>query len=190
MRIERLSNEFELEVKWIAFPLHTEIPEEGVTLEQLFPGGVYDFRTASARQEEFAREEDLPWSAGEGMVYNSTRAQVLSKWAESEGRGEMFREAAWNATFVDRLNIAELSVLRNMVENAGLNPDNIENALEDKAYTDAINADWDICRKRGVTAVPTFSIAGRSVSGAHPYETLRELVTGSGAQGISGLNIS
>jgi len=189
LRIEKLRREFGLEVRWIAFPLHTEIPDEGVTLDQLFPGGRYDFKGSSERQKDFALKEGLPWSAGEGMVYNSTRSQVLSKWAESEGRGEIFHEAAFRATFVDRLNIAEASVLRKMAETAGLNPENTEKALKDKAYTAAVNADWDLCRRRGVTAVPTLSMEGRSISGAQPYETMQKLVKGKGPQHINGLKM-
>ena len=189
MRIEKLRHEFGLEVRWIAFPLHIEIPDEGVTLEQLFPGGMYNFKEAEQRQEDFALKEGLPWSEGVGMVYNSTHAQVLTKWAEAEGRGDAFHEAAFKAAFVDRLNIAEISVLRKMAEASGLDPDNVENALQDKAYTDSVNSDWEYCRQRGITAVPTFSIEGRSTSGAQPYDTLRELVTGTGPQKIGGLNM-
>jgi len=189
LRIERLRNEFDLEVKWIAFPLHIDTPDEGVTLEQLFPGGMYNFKEAGMRQESFARDEGLDWSAGKGMSYNSTRAQVLGKWAESVGRGDAFHEAAFRTTFVDRLNIAEIFVLKSMAKAAGLDPDKVEEALEDKVYTDAVNSDWEYCRKSGISAVPTFSIEGRSISGAHPYETLRELVRGTGPQKIGGLNI-
>jgi len=188
LRIEKLRHEFDLEVRWIAFPLHIEIPDEGITLEQLFPGGMYNFKQAGERQEEFARKEGLPWSPGKGMSYNSTRAQVLSKWAESEGRGDAFHSAAFRAMFVDRLNIAELDALRNIAKAAGLPPERVGGALEDKSFTDAVNTDWDLCRQRNVTAVPTFSFQGRSISGALPYDTLSQFVTGSGILGIGGLS--
>lgn len=181
--------EFGLEIKWIAFPLHIEIPDEGITLAELFPGGLYNFKEASKRQEDFSLKEGLPWKEGKGLVYNSTRAQVLTKWAEAEGRGVEFREAAFRATFVDRLNIAEPEVLKKVSGEAGLDSKKAEAAFADKKNAEAVNADWECCRKMGVTAVPTFTIDGRSISGAQPYETLRELVTGTAPQQIGGLNI-
>jgi len=189
LRIERLSKEFGLALRWIAFPLHTDIPDEGIEVERLFPPGMYDFRMASERLERFATGEGIPWSPGEGMAYNSTRAQVLSKWAEAEGKGEAFHTAAFRAMFVERLNIAEPGVLRKTAQAAGLDPAAVDGALEKQLYTDAVNSDWEYCRKQGVTAVPTLSIGGRSLSGAHPYETMRELVTATGPGRTGGLNI-
>jgi hypothetical protein len=33
-----LRKNYEIETQWRAFPLHPEIPEEGLTLEELFAG--------------------------------------------------------------------------------------------------------------------------------------------------------
>ena len=49
MRIEQLRKNFEIEIKWTAFPLHPETPEEGMTLEDLFAGRNYDIETSKQR---------------------------------------------------------------------------------------------------------------------------------------------
>jgi hypothetical protein len=35
VRIDQLQKEFDIQVRWIAFPLHPETPDEGLTLEEL-----------------------------------------------------------------------------------------------------------------------------------------------------------
>jgi predicted DsbA family dithiol-disulfide isomerase len=42
VRIEQVKKNYDIEVRWIAFPLHPETPEEGLTLEELFAGKSID----------------------------------------------------------------------------------------------------------------------------------------------------
>ena len=42
-----LGGEFAIELRWVAFPLHPEIPPEGVTLEKLFEGRGIDIPTVN-----------------------------------------------------------------------------------------------------------------------------------------------
>ena len=36
--IERIRKEFEIDIRWTAFPLHRDTPAKGKTLEELFKG--------------------------------------------------------------------------------------------------------------------------------------------------------
>jgi predicted DsbA family dithiol-disulfide isomerase len=109
-------------------------------------------------------------------VYNSRRATELGKWAEAQGRGDAFHDAIFRAYFAEGLNISDTAVLRETCSQLDLDPDEAERVLAEGEYKNAVDEDWDRSRKLGVTAVPTFRAAGRSVVGAQPYEVLERLV--------------
>jgi len=109
-------------------------------------------------------------------VYNSRRATELGKWAEAQGRGDAFHDAIFRAYFAEGLNISDVAVLREICSHLDLDPDEAERTLAEGDYRNAVDEDWDYSRKLGVTAVPTFLAAGRTVVGAQPYEVLERLV--------------
>ena len=109
-------------------------------------------------------------------VYNSRRATELGKWAEALGRGEAFHDSIFRAYFAEGLNISDVAVLREICSRLDLDPDEAERVLAGGDYRLSVDDDWDYSRKLGVTAVPTFLAAGRSVVGAQPYEVLERLV--------------
>jgi len=82
-----------------SLPLHPEIPEEGMTLQELFKGRI-DLESVKARLMRVAREEGLPFGPRD-MTYSSRLAQELGKWAESEGRGKAYHDAVFRAYFAE-----------------------------------------------------------------------------------------
>jgi predicted DsbA family dithiol-disulfide isomerase len=127
------------------------------------------------RLKQVAEELDLPVRA-RTRVYNSRRATELGKWAEAQGRGDAFHDAIFRAYFAEGLNISDVTVLGETCSQLGLDPDEAERVLAQGEYGASVDDDWDYSRRLGVTAVPTFLAAGRSVVGAQPYEVLERLV--------------
>jgi predicted DsbA family dithiol-disulfide isomerase len=109
-------------------------------------------------------------------VYNSRRATELGKWAGEQGRGDAFHDAIFRAYFAEGLNISDVAVLREVCTRLDLDPDEGERALAAGQYRTSVDDDWDYSLKLGITAVPTFLAAGRTVVGAQPYEVLDRLV--------------
>ena len=62
MRIAELRREFELEVRYRVFPLHPEVPPEGMTLAELFAGRPFDLEGAKRRLRQVADELGVPLS--------------------------------------------------------------------------------------------------------------------------------
>jgi predicted DsbA family dithiol-disulfide isomerase len=82
----------------------------------------------------------------------------------------------FRAYFVEARDISQPAVLLGIVGRVGLSVDGARKALEARTFKAAIDADWELSRRYGVTGVPTF-VAGRyGVVGAQPYEALEELV--------------
>jgi predicted DsbA family dithiol-disulfide isomerase len=134
------------------------------------------------RLRQAAEELDLPVKE-RTRVYNSRRATELGKWAEAQGRGDAFHDAVFRAYFADGLDISDVAVLREICSQLDLTPDEAERVLAEGEYKNVVDEDWDYSRKLGVTAVPTFLAAGRSVVGAQPYEVLERLVQVAREQG-------
>jgi predicted DsbA family dithiol-disulfide isomerase len=166
-----LQREFEIVIRWTAFPLHPDIPQEGLALADLFSGRPVDIQQMLNHLKRTAAELGLPFGNRE-KTYNSRLAQELGKWAESQGKGNEFHNAAFRAYFVEGRNIGDIAALIEIGKTAGLVDEEIRNILETRAFKDAVDSDWSRSHELGVTAVPTFLADGRRLIGAQPYSVL------------------
>jgi len=177
VRIEKLQQEFDFELRWTVFPLHPETPENGQSLEELFAGRV-DVPGVLARLKQVAESLALPFGA-RTKTYNSRRAQELGKWAEQQGRGEAFRAAVYRAYFADGRNIADPTELVSIVSTLGLSAEMALQVLDDQLFASAVDADWQRARALGVNSVPTHHYENRTLVGFQDYSAFRQLITDS-----------
>jgi predicted DsbA family dithiol-disulfide isomerase len=127
------------------------------------------------RLKAVAAAEGLPF--GERIkTFNSRRAQELAKWAEANGRGDAFHEAAFRAYFADGKNIARIEILVELAQAVNLSGKDARTVLQERTYATAVDDDWTRSREMCVTAVPTFRFNQQTVVGAQPYEVLAKLV--------------
>ena len=103
-------------------------------------------------------------------------AQELGKWAESQGMGEPFHNAVFQAYFVEGRNIGKIQELVDVARSVGLSGEEAKEMLEARGFKEAVDSDWSRARGMGVTAVPTFLLDQRFVVGAQPYEVLEQLL--------------
>lgn len=177
MRIEQLRREFDFDLRWTAFPLHPETPEEGLELSVLLAGRGYDLPAVFERIKGVAAELGLLWSE-RSHTYNSRRAQELGKWAESLGQGEAFHAAVYRAYFGASHNIALPDQLISIVESLGLPVTEARLVLDERRFAAAVDADWDRARQLGITAVPTALWKGEILVGFQPYAAFQKLLSG------------
>ncbi len=164
-------------MKWRAFPLHPDTPEQGLSLEDLFKkkGMLVDVAAVVAKLQATAAKFGLPMGDRK-MTYNSRLAQELGLWAETRGKGHAFHNEAFQSYFVRGENLAERSVLLNLVSAVGLDVQEGETVLDQRSFKDAVDADWELSRAKGVTAVPTFFMGLDRLVGAQSHEILEKLV--------------
>jgi predicted DsbA family dithiol-disulfide isomerase len=174
VRIDRLRQEFDLQVEWLVYPLHPEIPDEGMSLYDLFHGRI-DIDSVLARLEGIAAELKLPF-CNRTMTYNSRKAQELGKWAEERGSGELFHKAVYHAYFAEGENIAQIDQLAAIAASVGLNPDEARQAIESGRYGAMVDEDWLKSGEFGVTAVPTSIYQDEALVGFQEYEAFQRLI--------------
>ncbi|MBE0558386.1 MAG: DsbA family protein, partial [Proteobacteria bacterium] len=166
--MEKLRENFEVDVKWRAFPLHPDTPEEGLALIELYAGRNLDPCEVMARQKRAAAEAGLPMGE-RTKTYNSRLATELGKWAEGKGKGAEFHKAVFRAYYVDGINIAKADKLIELAETAGLSGREAAEVLKARAFREAVDTDWELAGRLGISAVPTFVLDGWAVVGAQPY---------------------
>ena len=176
-----MQQEFDIEIRWTAFPLHPETPREGVTLEELFAGRPINIEQVRDHLTRVAAELGLPFGRRE-KTYNSRLAQELGKLAEKLGYGAQFHMAAFKSYFADGLNIGLESTLMELGTSVGLSADQVRDALENRTFKAAVDEDWNRSHQMGVTAVPTFIMNGLSLVGAQPHEKLVQLMEAGGVK--------
>jgi len=164
-----------VDIRWKAFPLHPDTPEGGLSLEALYSGMNRDPREVKARQRRVADELGLPLG-DRTMTYNSRLATELGKWAESRGRGDQFHDAVFRAYYVDGINIAKPGELIAMAKTAGLPEGEAAEILKTRSFSKAVDADWALAARLGISSIPTFVLDGWSVVGAQPYEILEKFL--------------
>ncbi len=164
-------------MKWRAFPLHPDTPDQGLSLEDLFKkkGMLVDVKAVVAKLQATAAKFGLPMGDRK-MTYNSRLAQELGLWAETRGKGHAFHNEAFKSYFVRGENLAERSVLLSLISAVDLDVQEGEAVLEQRSFQDAVDADWELSRAKGVTAVPTFFMGLDRLVGAQSHEILERLV--------------
>jgi predicted DsbA family dithiol-disulfide isomerase len=175
VRIEKLKAEHNVKVEWVHFPLHPDTPAEGRSLADLFKGRNMDRKAMHAQMKARMDAEGLPYGE-RTMTYNSRLAQELGKWADTQPGGEAIHDALFRAYFVEARDISQPAVLLDIVGRAGLSIEAAREVLDKRTFQAAVDADWELSRRYGVTGVPTFVIGRHGVVGAQPYEALEELV--------------
>ncbi len=183
MGIEKVRANFAIAVHWKAFPLHPEIPAEGLLLKEVYATLGVDSAQAAARVKKVAAGLGLPLAERE-KTYNSRLAQELGKWAEEKGKGDAFHDALFKAYFAEAKNISDPAVLAEIVKALGLPEKEAREAMEQGIYRTAVDADWRLAAQLEITCVPTFVFANDAIEGLQPYEALERFLLEKGVKRV------
>lgn len=174
--IDRVQKEYGIVVDWKAFSLYPEIPEQGIELSELFPGQKADSARGKDRLRSAAEELDLPLVENRKTVSNSRRAHELGKWAESMGKGDLFRKAVFHAYFIEGRNIARFEELENIAISAGLPVDQVSLVLDKGLFAKSVDSDWNMSEKLGIVGVPFVIYGEGALAGFHSFENYLKLL--------------
>lgn len=150
-RATQLQREFELDVTWHPYELHPEFPQEGVDREQRPPrpeGYVSHLRS-------LIESAGLPFQPSL-HVPNSHRALEASEFARERGAFDALHRALFDAYFGRGRDIGDVEVLKELGTEAGLDADDLGQAIESGAYAALIDQRTAEARTRGASGTPTF----------------------------------
>lgn len=153
------------------------MPEKGLSIAQLLEekGLLVTPEQVNANLKATAQSFDLPFGEGK-MIYNSRLTQEIGLWAQECGRAHQFHDAAFKAYFVDDRNLADKSVILDLVASTGLDVPQAEKIIDSRSYADAVDRDWEKARELELVAAPTFLMKDQRLVGAKPYQVLEKMV--------------
>jgi predicted DsbA family dithiol-disulfide isomerase len=181
VRIEKLRQNYDIDIKLVHFPLHPDTPPEGREMAGFYAERGLDPDKMYRDMKERMDAEGLPYGK-RTHSYNSRLAQELGKWSETVEGGENLEKEFYKAYFVDSRNIGDVEVLLDCVKAAGLSVDDAKSVIENRTFEQAVDEDWAKSQQYGVSGVPTYVAGGYGVVGAQPYEVLEKLMQEVGAQ--------
>jgi predicted DsbA family dithiol-disulfide isomerase len=154
--------------------LDPTVPPEGRTTEPRTKAG-----DPLTRGEERAVEEGLNFARGRTFRPNSHLALEAAMWAQDqeETSSAAYQRAIYRAHFETLENIGDIDTLVRLGEECGLDATGLREALETRAYRDAVDEDIRSVQGIGVTAVPTFIFNNEyAIVGAEKYPAFQRLM--------------
>lgn len=152
--IERLSEEYNLEVRFAPYLLDPSTPIEGKPAR---------YRTAPDAPPTPIEQRAVPlgisYTRGREWTSNSLLAHEASEHITEHETPEIawaFHEAMFKAYFTDLNDIAQTDLLLKVAGNAGANVESLREALTDRRYQQQVHDALNWAKQIGVSGVPTF----------------------------------
>ena len=173
--LERLASEMgdRLRIEWRAYELR---PDPEPTLD---PVGEYLDRVWNSSVYPMAAERGMDLKLPP-VQPRSRKALEAAECARSQGRFDAMHRALFEAFFRDGRDIGDEAVLGEIASGVGLDPAKFSQALREGRFTAKVLQDQRLARELNISGVPgTLMVRGEQgliISGAQPYEALKEAV--------------
>ena len=169
--VEKLKEEYQVDVEWRPFYLYFDTPPEGREL----PDYIKQKRAQGSDQrlKEIADSYGLPFRSTE-RIYNTRLAHEATEYAREHGKGNEFHKVLFRKVYAEGQDPSHWNVLRSVAEEVALNPDEMQREVENEKYTATVADRVRWAYQVGVTGVPTYVINNRyAIVGAQPYEVFK-----------------
>ena len=173
--VEKLKEEYQVEVEWRPFYLYLDTPPEGREL----PEYVRQRRAqgSEVRLKEIARSNNLEFRSVE-RIYNTRTAHEATAYAQEHGKGNDFHKALFHKVYAEGKDPSQWEVLRSVAEEVGLDADEMQREVEAEKYTANVADQVRWAYQIGVTGVPTYVINNRyAIVGTQPYEVFKNALS-------------
>ena len=173
--VEKLKQEYNVDVEWRPFYLYWDIPLEGKDL----PEHVKRARAngSEERLAAIAKSYGMDFKST-ARIYNTRLAHEATEYARENGKGNEFHKALFHRVYAKGQDPSKWSILRAAAEEVGLNAPDMQELVEVGRYKEYVEEQVQWAQQIGVTGVPTYVINERyAVVGAQPYEVFKNALT-------------
>ncbi len=176
--IHRLESEYDVQVDWVGFELHPEIPLGGLPTTALFPEPM--LQAMLGPLQAAAARMDLPLIPP-AHVPNTRSALAVAEYGRLNGGLDAYRHLAMDAFWAEGRDIEDREVLGDLAEQAGMDADAALAFAFSDAGEQAVAARRSIASERGVTAIPTVLLGRLPILGFQPYDVFSRAAERAGA---------
>ena len=173
--MDKLRNDFDVEIKYKPFFLHPEIPEGGLPIEQFYGCNRAYFAQVKDHFKKMANDVGLPVDEIT-VIANTKLALMLGEYAKEQGRHEAYHRAVFHAYWAEGKNIGEWDVLSEIMTDLDLTLTASDMTAKYQDLSHAVDAQFNSARMMGINAIPTFLFGDERIVGAQPYEVIKSLV--------------
>jgi predicted DsbA family dithiol-disulfide isomerase len=172
-RMQRLQQQFDLEVEWKAYELRPQTAAEGEDLAQVFDKEYFDavvenvYRLAAEDGISFEFPTRLP---------NSRLAHLIAEFAKEKGKFDEFHEAAFEQYWHEGADIGNMEVLFDITTSLGLDREEVLEYLERDEPRDRLRQNIRELHALGVGGVPTFVIGSHIINGVQHVEVFGQAI--------------
>jgi predicted DsbA family dithiol-disulfide isomerase len=174
VRVERLCQEFDVELDVWAYDLRPGIPPEGLPRDQVYRGSRYPLGYFD-KLREMARESGIQMIAPP-VVANTLKAHQATEFAKDRGRLREFHRAVFSACWERGENIDREDVLCRLARECGLDGDELRAALADARYARRVEEQIAWARSANLGGVPAFIFDQKfTLVGAQEYQVFADI---------------
>jgi len=173
--VERLKEEYNIDVEWRPFYLYWDIPPEGKEL----PDYIKQARAngSEERLQSIANSHGMDFKST-ARIYSTRLAHEATEYARENDKASEFHKALFRKVYTEGQDPSQWSVLRSTAEEVGLNADEMQQLVESNRYTGFVEEQVRWAQQIGVSGVPTYVINDRyAVVGAQRYEVFKNALT-------------
>jgi predicted DsbA family dithiol-disulfide isomerase len=179
VEVEKLKKEYDVQVDWRPFFLRPETPPEGLPLPDYVrekmkdPNNPLKRRAAAAGLKMVERQ----------VIPSTRRAHQAAEYAREQGKLEPFNAAILRRYWSEGQDLWQWDTLRGAAQEAGLDPDAVQRAVEEGRYKEAVEDSVRQAHELGINAVPTFIIGDKfGLQGAQDYSVFQQAMQRLGAK--------
>ena len=177
--IDQLKGQVDVEVEFHPFELNPDMPKEGKNQKQHLAdkfGTEERYKQITSNVTKVAAEEGLKFNFDKQEVSPNTRdAHRIIRYAKSEGKQAVVKEAFMKAYFEDGIDLSKNENLLSIATKAGLDTPKVSSLLNSDEGLVEVELEERTYAQRGITSVPYFIINNTyGVSGAQPTEVFEK----------------
>jgi len=163
-----------VEITWLPYELHPEVPPEGMSYEEYFPPA-FLARIDSAPYLSMAEQEGLVMKRGSRLI-NTRLALSAAEFAREHSLFREMHEALFKAYWEKTGDISTVEGLKAIATEVGLDAEAMAAELEAGRYQELLDSNRREATQVGINGIPAHVFGMRYlVMGAHPYEMLKQL---------------
>lgn len=173
-----------IELVWKSFQLDPTIPSTNVEqntyvyLAQKKGWSMEQTIDMHNQITQTAKEAGLNYNFDQSKVANSFNSHLIIQFAKTKEWGDKAEEQFFKAYFTDGKDLNNTSDLTEVAKLIGLTDAEIENALTDEKFKQAVRADIQEASELGISGVPFFVMDRKyAVSGAQSPAIFLETIT-------------